>query len=139
MLYVFRNSGAPQKDLITVYCAFTRPVLEYACQVWHFSLPQYLADEIDSVQSRTLRIALLNLSYAEALRTPQTLIHLTNDGKCNARNYTGTIVFKETTTEPSSETQAAQIQPTQSKNLRQVRKYRTARFQKSFIPSCLNK
>ena len=66
-LRILKRSGAPPKDLITVYCAFIRPVLEYACQVWHFSLPQYLADEIESVQRRALRIVLPNLLYAEAL------------------------------------------------------------------------
>ena len=33
----------------------------HSCQLWHFSLSQYLADEIDSVQHRALRIALPTL------------------------------------------------------------------------------
>ena len=41
-LRILKRSGAPPKDLITVYCAFKRPV------------PQYLADGIDSVQRRGL-------------------------------------------------------------------------------------
>jgi hypothetical protein len=36
-------------------CAFIRPVLEYASPVWHFSLPQFLAEQIESIQKRTLR------------------------------------------------------------------------------------
>ena len=67
-LRILKRSGASLKDLITVYCAFIRPHLEYARQVWHFSLPQYLADAIESVQRRALRIALPNLLYAGALQ-----------------------------------------------------------------------
>ena len=55
VLRILKRSGTPRKDLITIYSAFIRPVLEYACQLWHFSLPQYLADEIESDQRRALR------------------------------------------------------------------------------------
>ena len=41
-LRILKRSGAPANDLITVFCAFIRPVLEYASPVWHFSLPQFL-------------------------------------------------------------------------------------------------
>ena len=66
-LRIVKHSGAPPKDLTAVYCAFIRLVLEYTCQAWHFTLPQWLADEIESVQRRALRIALPNLLFAEAL------------------------------------------------------------------------
>ena len=49
-LRILKRSGAPPKDLITVYCSFIRPVVEYASQVWHFSLPHYLNDEVESIQ-----------------------------------------------------------------------------------------
>lgn len=62
-LRIVKPSGAPPKDLTAVYCAFIRLVLEYTCQAWHFTLPQWLADEIESVQRR----ALPNLLFAEAL------------------------------------------------------------------------
>ena len=38
-----------QKDLVTVYVVL-RPVLEYACPVWHTNLPQYLSDNIEVIQ-----------------------------------------------------------------------------------------
>ena len=32
-----------------------RPVLEYACPVWHTNLPIYLSDDIEMVQKRVLK------------------------------------------------------------------------------------
>ena len=52
---------------MSVYSAFIRPVLKYACQVWHFSIPQHLNDQIEQVQRRALRIALPHLSYSYGL------------------------------------------------------------------------
>ena len=48
---------------ITCIC----PVLEYACPVFHHSLPQYLSNEMERLQKRALQIILPDLSYAEAL------------------------------------------------------------------------
>jgi hypothetical protein len=67
-LRILKRSGAPANDLITVFCAFIRSVLEYASPVWHFSLPEFLADQIESIQKRVLKIAFLQSSYAASLR-----------------------------------------------------------------------
>ena len=64
-LRILKSSGAPPKDIMSVYSAFIRPVLEYACQVWHFSIPQHLNDQIEQVQRRALRVALPHLSYSD--------------------------------------------------------------------------
>ena len=73
-LRILKRSGAPSKDIITVYSAFIRLLLEYACQVWHFSLPQFLTDQIEQVQRRALRIALTQMSYKEGLEVMYCLI-----------------------------------------------------------------
>ena len=57
-LRILKRSGVPPKDIMSVYSAFIRPVLEYACQVWHFSIPQHLNNQIEQVPRRALRIAL---------------------------------------------------------------------------------
>ena len=58
---------------MTSYCpvVFTciRPVTEYACQVFHDSLPQYLSDELGKRQKRALRIIFPDLHYKEVLET----------------------------------------------------------------------
>ena len=42
-------------------------MLECAVQVWHYNIPNYISDEIGSLQKSALRIILPNHSYAEAL------------------------------------------------------------------------
>lgn len=55
------------KDLITFYLTCVRPVMEYACPVFHDSLPQYLSEDLEKLQKRALRIIYPALSYSEAL------------------------------------------------------------------------
>ena len=66
ILRLLKRANANTKTLSTVYTTVIRPVLEYACQVWHFSISGYLSDDIERVQRRALRIMLLELSYTEA-------------------------------------------------------------------------
>ncbi|RMX37904.1 hypothetical protein pdam_00007045, partial [Pocillopora damicornis] len=46
----------------------TRSVLEYACQVFHSSLPYYLSEELERIQKRALRIIFPYASYNSALK-----------------------------------------------------------------------
>ena len=66
MLRLLKRANANTKALSTVYITVIRPVLEYACQVWHFNIPEYLSDDIERVQKRALRIILPELCYADA-------------------------------------------------------------------------
>jgi hypothetical protein len=68
ILRVLRRSGILSADLLSIYNALIRPVLEYACAVWHTSLPQYLANKlVERVQKLALRILYPFTDYAEAL------------------------------------------------------------------------
>ena len=53
MLYQLKRAGITQKDLVSVYVSVVRPVLEYACPVWHTNLPQYLSDNIEVIKKGT--------------------------------------------------------------------------------------
>ena len=66
MLRLLKRDNADTKTLSTVYTTEIRPVLEYACQVWHFNISGYLSDDIERFQRRALRIMLSELSYTEA-------------------------------------------------------------------------
>ncbi|KAK2189183.1 hypothetical protein NP493_113g00019 [Ridgeia piscesae] len=68
MLYQLKRAGISQKDLVSVYVSVVRPVLEYACPVWHTNLPQYLSDNIEVIQKRALKCIFPGLGYAEILR-----------------------------------------------------------------------
>ena len=51
MLCQLKRSGVNCSDLIRI----VRPVLEYACPVWHTCLPRYLSDSIEVIQKRALK------------------------------------------------------------------------------------
>ena len=57
------------KELITFYKTYLRPVSEYACQVYHNSLPKYLSDDLERLQKRALRIILPEKTYAAVLES----------------------------------------------------------------------
>ena len=48
--------NCPKIHSLRVYLSFIRPLLEYACLVWHSQLSNELSDKIESVQKRSLRI-----------------------------------------------------------------------------------
>ena len=67
IIRTLRRGGVPAEDLLTIYFALIRSVLEYCCVVWHHSIPLYLANEVERVQRRALKIILPGYSYKEAL------------------------------------------------------------------------
>ena len=67
MLYQLKHSGISQSDFVTVYISGVRPVLEYACPVWHPNSQQYLPENIETIQIRALRYIFRGASYAEIL------------------------------------------------------------------------
>ncbi len=69
-LYFLRQLKRAQvksKELITFYLTCIRPVTEYACALFHYSLPQYLSVELERCQKRALRIVFPERSYKQAL------------------------------------------------------------------------
>ena len=51
-------------DLTRIFCSVVRPILEYGCQVWHFSLTEKLSTQIEQIQRRATKIILSeNLPY----------------------------------------------------------------------------
>ena len=63
-----KRAKVPTNDLLTFYTTCIRPVVEYACPVFHTALPQYLSDQLERLQKRALRIISTNdLSYRQAL------------------------------------------------------------------------
>ena len=62
-----KRARVTPQDLVAFYCACVRSSLDYACAVFHFSLPQYLQTELERIQKRALFTIYRGLSYAEAL------------------------------------------------------------------------
>ena len=69
ILCVLKCSRVPPADLLKVYFALIRSVLEYCCPGWHNALPVKLSHSIERVQKRALCIIFPALHYQEALAT----------------------------------------------------------------------
>ena len=67
MLRQLKRSGISQSDLVTVYVSVVRPILEYACPTWHANLQNYLYDNIEMMQKRSLKYIFPGKSYADIL------------------------------------------------------------------------
>ena len=55
MRYLKRN-GMEKGDLIKVYQTMIRPAVEYAAVVYHTLIPEYLSDQLESVQRHATKI-----------------------------------------------------------------------------------
>jgi hypothetical protein len=66
-LRLLKRNALPSHILISTYCSHIRPIVEYACQVWHYGLPQYLIDQVEKIQKRALKIIFPGTTYAECL------------------------------------------------------------------------
>ena len=51
MIYQLKRAGINQIDLVRMYVSVIRPVVKYACLVWHTNLPKYLSDNIEIIQN----------------------------------------------------------------------------------------
>ena len=68
-LYFLRHlkrAKLPSKDLLLLYVTCIRPVAEYACEVFHDSLPKYLSDDLERMQRRACKIILPEI-YEDSL------------------------------------------------------------------------
>ena len=68
-LYALRSlkkAGVQPSDLVGIYCALVRSVLEYAAPVWS-DLPVYLSEVLEAVQRRAMRIIFPYADYNTAL------------------------------------------------------------------------
>ena len=62
-----KRANIATKELITFYKSCIRPIIEYACPIFHNALPQYLSDDLERLQKRALRIILPSAKYTDAL------------------------------------------------------------------------
>ena len=66
-LGLLKRSSIPSSKLVRVLDTCIRPILEYACEVWHDSLPKYLSDQIERIQRNALRISFPDCCYDFAM------------------------------------------------------------------------
>ena len=62
-----KRSGLRTPELIQFYRTCIHPITEYACPMFHDSLPAYLSKDIEIIQRQAMRISFPSLPYKEAL------------------------------------------------------------------------
>ena len=67
ILRILRRCVISPADLIKVYIALIRSILEYSCEVWGNSITQYQSIDLEIVQKRVMHIIFLTCSYDKAL------------------------------------------------------------------------
>ena len=123
--------------MITVYRTIIRPFLEYACQVWHYNIQQYLSEEIEKIQKRAFRIILPTHKYDDAL-SKTNIMSLRNRREKLCEQFFETNISNEKFKDLLPQTTLHEYE------LKSVPKYhnylcRTERFKNSFLPQSIIK
>lgn len=63
-----KRSSVSLDDLLYFYCTVVRPILEYACPVWHSSLTKELSDCIERIQKRAIYVIFGTGNYNEIIK-----------------------------------------------------------------------
>ena len=63
-----KRAKVPPKDIVASFISVVRPILEYACQVWHPGLTIEQHDLLENIQARALKIAYPTHEYSQALK-----------------------------------------------------------------------
>ena len=129
-----RASVAP-RELIRFYITCIRSILEYACPVFHRSLPEYLSNDLERLQKRALRIIYPDMSLSRALEVSgiPTLFE--------RRETIATKLFNEIIKDPQHRLHnLLPVTNTNNYSLRNIRKFvlpvcKTERCKNSFIQS----
>jgi hypothetical protein len=138
LIFELSRIGIPHHEIILIYCAIIRSVLEYACAVWHSGLTTAQSLDIERVQKRCLRIIFPDLSYSDALLI-SGLERLTARRERIVRD-----TFKDIQLPSHPLHSLLSVRPDLQFNLRNTYPFvippaRTNRYSNSFIPYCLRK
>ena len=123
-----KRAKLPPKDVTCV-----RPVAEYACEVFHDSLPKYLSDDLERMQRRACKIILPEHGYKDSL-------NVLNIPQLNDRRQNLTTKLFEKIVNDTNDKLHCLLPPSNASEvfLRERRKFqlphwRTIRFRNDFI------
>ena len=123
-------------DIISAYLTIMRPILEYACQVWHPGLTEEQHNLLEGIQIRTLSLAYPNMDYCEALTAA-------NLPTLRERRSTLCQCLYNKMQDPNHKLhgllppKAIKVYNTRSQKPYNMPICHTDRFKKSFIPYCI--
>ncbi|KAI8513803.1 hypothetical protein Bbelb_081270 [Branchiostoma belcheri] len=139
MLRRLKSFGLPVVDLITVYCGYVGPILEYGAPVYHHNLTREQSATLERVQRRACRTILGRhyTDYASALQLCG-LETLEQRRTCLCRKFAASLQASERTADLLPRTRAE----THGRNLRNAKALtlpisRTSRYRNSAVPSMI--
>jgi hypothetical protein len=136
-IIMLTKAGVSQKDRLEVYCARIRPLMEYACQVWHPGLTKDQSDTLESIQKRVLKIVYKDASYEEAIILAKLAkLSVRRESLCKK-------LFEQIQNDNHRLNKLLPSKKENSHALRRVNKYetikcKTNRYKHSFVPYCLD-
>ncbi len=124
-----------REDIVVTYTSLVRPIVEYACPMWHAGLPQYLP-EVETIQQRALTTIYGLAPYEE---------HLCASGLVSLKDSRVKIcsdLFNEMCKTDNKLNHLIPKPRERSKSLRNAPpidppKFRTNRYRDTFIPYAL--
>ena len=136
LLRELKRAGVSCDDLVLLYCSALRSVLEYACMLFHRSLPRYLSEDLELIQKHAMHIILPDYKYRDALKIAKIdTLYV----RCESLSLK---LFNEISN--TNDNKLASLLPPRSKcrKLRNNRRFdipicKTDRYKKSFIISHL--
>ena len=142
-LHFFRllaRSGASVGDLKCFYTSVLRPIMEYACPVWHSSLSVAQSDALESIQKRAMCLVCRSVDYKSACiilgiddlksRREQLSIKFFNNCVISTESCLNYLL-------PEKRDQAI-IDKLRKSSQYRLSQSRTVKYSKSFIPYCLS-
>ena len=132
-LTFLKRSGLSTRHLLTYYTSIIRPVVEYACPLWHNGLTLDQSNVLESIQKRALRIIFPEKSYQESVQNSVNTLHHRRDILCKS-------FFEKICTDGDRLNYL--MNPGTTRRTRHSKQYatlrcRTQRLQNSFIPYAL--
>ena len=142
LLKRLRRAMLSEDDLVYFYCTVVRPILEYACCVWHSSLTRQQSDCIEQIQKRALGIIFgFSLSYSDKLAIAQLELLSDRREELCRRLFTDIVSDSEHCLHqllPRKRSATSVVTRSQDTVTFALPRYRTSRFKKSFVMYCLD-
>ena len=138
MLYILCKHAAPIEDMLTIFQTYIRPILEYACAVWHPALTKQQSYQLERIQKRTAKIILGNryVNYESALHDLK--LHSLADRRNELVLKFGQQVLNSERHRHMLPTQRSVDYNLRHRNRFSQPRCKTERFQKSTIPFIIN-
>ncbi len=90
-LIPLRKSGASAVDIYEIFIYRIRPLVEYACPVWHTRLTTNQSKLLESIQKWTMNIIKPNMKYTVTLIFFKATIHYEKRTQLCQRFFHGTL------------------------------------------------